>query len=247
MLVSHFELLIKRIAPLSQNNQIDEPFRRIVQGYFLTITNLDPIRTVNFYIRFKISTGTLNRTISSINTKCFFDNGNTANNINIPFNNLPIFPLFTQRWQTNTFTLRANQTGLIALLPDTQLLNNNANPEMEVRGYIELFQQTSGLPWPISSVPVLLTAETRGTFLDNDYPSPNTANELDFDQIAYTLPIASGKAENLVPGIIIPNFANVSDIQDIQSKISKENPQLDAKEIEAFSKSIVKMMNAVQK
>lgn len=243
MLVSHFELLVKRTAMVSAPPSITAPFRRVIQGYFLTITNLGSVAK-NLKLRFKITANTGNRTLTSLNTQCIYDN---TNNLNLSLTSLPPSPSGTQRWDTPFFNLGANQTALIVVVPNFNAFLSNPDPDMEIRGYVELFQQISGLSWPISSVPVLLTAETRGTFLDNDYPSTNPANELDFDQIAYTLPLASGKAENLVPGIILPNFANVSDIQEIQSKISKENPQLDAKEIEVFSKSIVKMLNAVQK
>lgn len=243
MLVSHFELLVKRTASVSAPPNITAPFRRVVQGYFLTITNLGLV-SKNLKLRFKITANTGNRTLTSLNTQCIYDN---TNNLNLTLTSLPSIPAGTQRWDTQFFNLGANQTALIVVVPNFNNFLGNINPDMEIRGYVELFQQTSGLAWPISSVQVLLTAETRGTFLDNDYPSSNPANELDFDQIAYTLPLASGKAENLVPGIILPNFLNVSNIQEIQSKISEENPQLDAKEIDVFSKAIVKMMDAVQK
>jgi hypothetical protein len=45
---------------------------------------------------------------------------------------------------------------------------------------------------------VLLSAEIRGTFLDNDYPNSMVGTELDFDQINYGLPLASGNGRNTV-------------------------------------------------
>jgi hypothetical protein len=57
MLVSTFELLVKRIAPLAPpgpSNPVNAPFRRVVQGYFLIVTNLDLTRTASFALRITI-------------------------------------------------------------------------------------------------------------------------------------------------------------------------------------------------
>jgi hypothetical protein len=53
----------------------------------------------------------------------------------------------------------------------------------------------------VPAIDVLVTPEIRGTFLDNDYPSAGTTNELDFDQINYGLPVASGKGRNTVESV----------------------------------------------
>ena len=45
---------------------------------------------------------------------------------------------------------------------------------------------------------MLLNPEIRGTFLPNDFPS-KANTEFDFDQINYTLAIASGKGLNEIP------------------------------------------------
>jgi hypothetical protein len=73
---------------------------------------------------------------------------------------------------------------------------------LEVRGFVSLFRRRR-ISWTrIPPVKVLLNPEIRGTFLPNDFPSPPNipANtELDFDQINYTLAIASGKGLNEIP------------------------------------------------
>jgi hypothetical protein len=73
---------------------------------------------------------------------------------------------------------------------------------LEVRGYVSLSRAVFGFP-PESFPPVkvLLNPEIRGTFLPNDFPAlPGT--ELDFDQINYTLAIASGKGLNEIPNVL---------------------------------------------
>jgi hypothetical protein len=95
------------------------------------------------------------------------------------------------------FTIPAHKTASVQLLP---ILPQVLTPGLlEVRGYVSLFVLERPTRPPIKQIRVLLNPEIRGTFLPNGFPSlpPNT--ELDFDQINYTLALASGKGLNEIP------------------------------------------------
>lgn len=216
MLVSHFELLVKRIAPLSGVPAVDAPFRRIVQGYFLTISNLDT-RTVNLRLRTTIPIGSpaIDREFvpvgSTINVRTGFDVASN-NNVNLGFAQTTSIP-HAKRFQTVSFAIKPNETVSINLLPNIPGTLPNAN--FEVRGYAELIQQPIGVQQVLFGVPsakLLVSAEYRGTVLDNDYPTNSTSNDLDFDQIAYAMPLAMGQSSGVVEavsGVIVidnPNF-----------------------------------------
>lgn len=246
MIVSNFELLIKRIAtvPSSTPANISAVFRRVVQGYFLNITNLNERRAANLFLRITITNSSGNRIIRSTNTQCFFDNGN-VNNLQLGIKDL-VPTGGTLRYITDRFQLGSKETGLITVLPNVIPFISVDNPDLEIRGYIELLQSRfNGRFFTLGSVPastVLITPETRGTFLDNDYPSLSTSNELDFDQIAYGISTASGKSENQVealPRIIFNQTGNLTITQ-----FKKDNPQIgsdDASDILAMIKEMNKM------
>jgi hypothetical protein len=212
MIVSNFELLLKRIAPLASGAVA----RRVVQGYFLQITNLDPIRTGFFYLRIKIPALPAGSVFKAIdrefvladtptdkkNVAAIFDiagEENTERNLSLnsslttaDYKVIQSEPLKIGPQQTALITLLPNLTGNIKLLKDEKL---------EVRGMVELLQVPIFFGTLSPEIQVLITPEIRGTFLDNDYgtfPPPPVTNELDFDQINYGLPIASGKAQNTV-------------------------------------------------
>jgi hypothetical protein len=96
------------------------------------------------------------------------------------------------------FTIPAHKTASVQLLP---ILPQALTPGLlEVRGYVSLFLPPGRRGFPQSSTPVkvLLNPEIRGTFLPNDFP-PQAPTLPDFDQINYTLAIASGKGLNEIP------------------------------------------------
>lgn len=217
MLVSTFELLVKRIAPLAPGgvgNPVNAPFRRVVQGYFLIITNLNPSRTANFFLRFTIPSlpagnpGAFDREIDlsgDPNVRTGYDVA--------AFNNVPLAlspaggTADFKRFRTVRFSAGPLQTVSVNLLPN---LGNPAvltNENLEVRGSVELLQAYISFQDFLNGVPatdVLLSAEIRGTFLDNDYPNNMVGSELDFDQINYGLPLASGNGRNTVEDL--PGF-----------------------------------------
>ena len=222
MLVSTFELLVKRIAPLAPGGAgagINAPFRRVVQGYFLIITNLNPSRTANFFLQFTIpslpaaSTDAFNREFvlgAGANVRTGYD---VAADNNVPLTlNAGAANVNFKKFNTARFSAGPLQTVSVNLLPNLGNPDVLTNESLEVRGSVELFQAYGGLREIITGVPatdVLLSAEIRGTFLDNDYPNNMVGTELDFDQINYGLPLASGNGRNTVEslsGITLPVF-----------------------------------------
>ncbi|WP_107669233.1 hypothetical protein [Cyanothece sp. BG0011] len=200
--VSTFELLVKPIAPRSP---IPVPFqgvaRRVVQGYFLTITNLFR-EDIRFSFRFRSSAPTpdnLDRRLSQNNVNLLYDIAGD----NLPLENIFALPpgLFSANYSLiGSFTLPSRQTATVQLLPNlTDSLLRNPNPDFEIRGFVELsipftFRNGRIQPQTNQNVPVLLQPEIRGTFLPNDLSTEN----IDFDQINYSLVTASGQGENEV-------------------------------------------------
>jgi hypothetical protein len=217
MIVSNFELLLKRIAP-PLPGPAGAVARRLGQGYFLAITNLEPTRTINLRLRLVISASaplsTFDREIQvsggPINTTAIFDNAN-ADNVALTLTSVTPAKADTREFITGRFTIRPNQTASVAILPDVAALLGTSN--FEVRGFVVLEQVPVGIAQLLNGVPsavVLTTPDQRGTALDNAFPTGDPNDELDFDQIAYTLPTASGRIQNTVEAvrglIFVPDF-----------------------------------------
>lgn len=193
MEISTFELLVKRIAPPPAPIAVA---RRVVQGYFLTLTNLEN-RDFTFRIQFNISrpnpAGDPDRTL--------------FNNVDLVYDiagaNTPILLSGGAGSSVfgGSFLVPAKQTASVQLLPKASLFAA-ANPDFEVRGFVSLRlprlpQAGSVIPVAQSATPVrvLLTPEVRGTFLPNGFPGGAIE---DLDQINSPLPLASGQALNEV-------------------------------------------------
>jgi hypothetical protein len=164
--------------------------RRIVQGYFLTISNLEAF-DVQYRIQFTVSLPAVpnpNKTLL----------GNAAIFLDSEGDNTPV-ALIQDATQPEIyrarFTIRARKTASFQLLPI--LPGVLAASMLEVRGFVSLFRRRI-FPGLLPPVKVLLNPEIRGTFLPNNFPAPPNT-ELDFDQINYTLAIASGKGLNEIP------------------------------------------------
>jgi hypothetical protein len=184
MEISTFELLVKRIAPAPAPQDVA---RRVVQGYFLTITNLES-KDLTFRIQFNISKpnpADPDRTLFK-NADLFFDIAGANNPILLSGNaNSTTFG--------GSFMLPARQTATVQLLPNISLFAEQ-NPDFEVRGFVTLrLPQIKREPQSTAPVRVLLNPEIRGTFLPNGFPGGNAG---DFDQINYPLTVASGKGLN---------------------------------------------------
>jgi len=220
MEISTFEILAKPIAPVKGIDPALLPVaRRVVQGYFLTISNLEAI-DLRYRIEFTVSLP-----VPADPNKILLDKKNAflvidveGANFEVPLTQVPGKPKVYRAF----FTIPAHKTASVELLPK---LPEALDPGLlEVRGYVSLFlppaiikfpqpvpqpqpqpqPQPGPRPLPIPQpqskrpVKVLLNPEIRGTFLPNDFPSrANTG--FDFDQINYTLAIASGKGLNEIP------------------------------------------------
>jgi hypothetical protein len=198
MEISTFELLVKRIAPPPAPQDVA---RRVVQGYFLTVTNLES-KDLTFRIRFNISkpnpAGDPDRTLFN-NAGLFFD-------IAGPNTTIPLSGGANSTVFAGSFVLPAKQTASVQLLPNTNLFAAT-NPDFEVRGFVTLrLPPIEGQAQSLTPVKVLLNPEIRGTFLPNNFPGGIGG---DFDQINYPLAISTGKALNEISAdlpLIIPPF-----------------------------------------
>jgi hypothetical protein len=213
MIVSNFELLVKRIAPRSGFPSVDAAFRRVVQGYFLEITNLDLTRGSSFFMRFTVPAlpaGSpllpINREMvvgpapsATSNVVSIFDVAGSENQNRNLTANATLTTVDAKVFDSQSFFIGPRQTVSFTLLPNIGV-NRGLIPSesMEVRGMVELIQAPPFFFLQRPAIDVLLTPEIRGTFLDNDYPTASTTNELDFDPINFGLPLASGKAQNTV-------------------------------------------------
>ncbi|MEG4571391.1 hypothetical protein QUA56_01485 [Microcoleus sp. N3A4] len=197
MEVSTFEILTKPIAPvIGIPPELIPVARRVVQGYFLTISNLEAI-DLRYRIEFTVSLP-----VPADPNKILLNNAILV--VDVEGNNTPV--TLTQqpgkpKVYRGFFTIPAHKTASVELLP---ILPASLNPGLlEVRGYVSLFLPAilkfpKSVPQSKTPVKVLLNPEIRGTFLPNDFPS-QTKNPPDFDQINYTLAIASGKGLNEIP------------------------------------------------
>lgn len=204
-LLTTFELLVKRIAPTPGGpaNPSNAPFRRVVQGYFLTIAYIPDNNSAALSVRMRFTTNIVSDNLLDPNNRLYRGlTGTTLANSNHSFvvDNAgaqvatlltALAPLATsQPFQSTPFTIQPGQTISAALFP------NVGNPfvlsaeNLAVRGYAEI-ETENGQP---SNDQLLISAEQRGTLLDNDYPVFNNADILDFDQISYSLPLAGGRA-----------------------------------------------------
>ncbi len=228
--VSTLELLVKRIASITPGTpaSVSAVFRRVVQGYFLSVANLE-----NRRVRFRI-TVVVPRALNAAgqplreftvtapgvvaNQTAIFDVVGTAADPNAGQTSIGELSLattntFNKVYQSPTYTLEANQTGNLAILPNIGGNPNLAtNASLEIRGYVEIEQVRTSL-FGSPEANILLTPEIRGTFLDNAWPTVNAADELDFDQINYALPTANGGAAyalDAVRGIIFDDIEIVN-------------------------------------
>lgn len=202
MELSTFELLVKPIAPripaaIPGSAAVAAVARRAVQGYFLTISNLEA-KDFTFRLEFVIS-----QPNPVDPDRTLFNNADLVVDIAGVNSPLALSGGVTATRFSGSFRLPAGQTASVQLLPKLPLsLLANPNPDLEVRGYVNLtlpallknFSQ-GFVAQSASPVKVLVNPEIRGTFLPNTYPTTLTG---DFDQINYALAIASGKALNEV-------------------------------------------------
>jgi hypothetical protein len=236
MELSTFELLVKRIAPPPAPVSVA---RRVVQGYFLTLTNLES-RDLTFRLRFNISrpnpAGDPDRTL--------FDKVDLVYDIAGLNQPIPLSGTAASTVFGGSFRVPARQTASVQLLPK-QTLFGAANPNFEVRGFVSLrLPRLRGLAQSTTPVKVLLNAEVRGTFLPNGFPDGPLD---DLDQINYSLALASGKALNDIESdppffpITLPDSIFASDNLPIPSMVET---LMDADDAEK-SQGLVELMSQI--
>ncbi len=168
MLLSTFELLLKKITP--NPGTVPDSDRSLLQGYFLTVANPNSTN-LRIRLRFNATTPQLNPAqllnILDVNGSNNFAGALVADGAN--------------RFRYD-FTLPAGDTGLFILQPNILTLNPGVD-EVEVRGFVEIFIV---VPFFGQARPLLVTPEHRGTFIG----SGRTRN--DFDQLICPLPISTG-------------------------------------------------------
>jgi hypothetical protein len=241
MEISTFELLAKPIAPVMGIPPALLPVaRRIVQGYFLTISNLEPI-DLRYRIEFTVSLP-----VPPDPNKILIDKKNAFLVVDVEGANFEV-PLTQVKGKPKVyrafFTIPAHKTASVELLPK---LPEALDPGLlEVRGYVSLFlplRRVFPRPVPQSRTPVkvLLNPEIRGTFLPNDFPSrANTG--FDFDQINYTLAIASGKGLNeITPEKGLEFSLELQTIEPILEQL--RNGTLDLESLEADTSEKAQML-----
>ena len=244
-IISTFELLAKRIGPpggISSALPISSgPFRKYLQGYFLTIANpndrelllrmqavfpqIDPPTNTLFTAAQRELLGGANPNHVYAYDRTGYSIG-AANPREILGNMEQLTSTAQSRtFQTVSFSLDPFQTGLLNLLPNpSELLL--PDPQIEVRGYIKLVQVITlefvqigpGL-WQLifvtpPPVDLLLTPEIRGTFIDEAFNPALPAFDLDFDQANYALPLSTGQAMLTVSETINPFFFPIASDPD---------------------------------
>jgi hypothetical protein len=193
--VSTFELLFKPQAPVPN-------VERVVQGYFLTISNLEP-KEYRYRVEFVVfppPPGTPNQAFRSPagNTLTFVDTGGVDN----------AGGTLTGGLASSTFTpssglirVPAHGSALLAVLPSVfpSPLDPTpvVDPVLEIRGYVKIslpallaFNPLRLKAQSAAPVKVLLTPQQRATFY-------GAANQIT-DQIQASLPTANGKAQSSI-------------------------------------------------
>ncbi|MEQ9487031.1 hypothetical protein [Coleofasciculus sp. F4-SAH-05] len=199
--VSTFELLVKPLVQPSAD--ILGAGRTIIQGYFLTISNLNSSTPVRLRVNFTAQSPNLN----SQPLLAFFDVAGFNNQIN-PISQTPTT-------QTYVISIGPRDTGLFLLQPDVTKKEVVEKANTELRGFVTL--SLANL-FGSNSFDLLLTPQQRGTFLPNNFPE----NKADFDQLAYALPTATGGSQVKLTQFQFPTFP----IRQIPSEILELDPGL---------------------
>jgi hypothetical protein len=184
MEVSSFELIYKPQSPVGAAD-------RVLQGYFLNITNLEDVE-----LRFSLSfvTSSVSDPDRSLfdNTTAFIDTANSNNTQAALLGNLTS-PSFTL---SPSIVIAPNETAKVAVLPSDPFPTAVTPANFEARGYVRLrlppnfqFSFPGGLtiePQLDHPARVLLSPQNRASYLD--------ASGVINDQTQSSLPTASGAA-----------------------------------------------------
>ncbi len=219
-IVSSYELLVK--ALVQPEADILGAGRTIIQGYFLSISNLNTTSAVSLRLNFRAQTPNIN----SVPVIAFWDINGT---------NAFLTPVSANATnQTYQVTVGAGDTGLFILQPDVRDPRLVENANFELRGYLTT---SLSAPFGSNSYNLLLTPQHRGTFLPKGFrvpatpPAANARTREDFDQLAYSLPTAMGGAQVTLSQVRFPNFPfgtiQLPELQELDPgllQIIRENP-----------------------
>lgn len=210
MEVSTFEILYRPLTP-PLGAGTEAIARRVLQGYFLTVSNLDEDNDFLFRIEFRISLpspANPSRTLDN-NALLISDVAGPGNVFNTMLLNSPPG---SNRFIAN-FTVPAGATALVVLLPNITVPNffSTGPEDIEIRGNVSLilpctFQPRPPLafgtlqPQPGAPARVLLNAEHRATYLPPGWPA-TAEDDLDFDQTGTAVALATGQALNEVESV----------------------------------------------
>lgn len=205
MEISQFELIFKPQSPASPSGVIVD---RVIQGYFLEITNLEAVeyRYQLEFVAIPPATGAVDRSLAG-NTLVFVDVPSADNQSAVLTGS---FASSTFGLSTGSIRVPPLATALVAVLPRAfgpPPLSNSEPPPLpniEVRGFVRIklpaffvsnSQQKFSLPFfkaqSNAPVRVLLTPQNRATFIG--------ANGAINGQTQASLPLASGVALNMIP------------------------------------------------
>lgn len=208
--VSTFEILYRPLTP-PLGPGTEAIARRVLQGYFLTVSNLDDANNFLFRIEFRISLPdppNPSRTLDG-NALLISDVAGPGNVFNTMLTNSPTG---SNRF-TATFSVPAGGTALVVLLPNITTPNffSTGPDDIEIRGNVSLVLPCTFQPnppfgfgtlqeQPGAPAKVLLNAEHRATYLPADWPNM-VEGDLDFDQTSTAVALASGQGLNDVESV----------------------------------------------
>ena len=204
--VSTFEILYRPLTP-PLGPGTEAIARRVLQGYFLTVSNLDDANDFLFRIAFRISVPDPPNPSRTLAGNALF-----ISDVAGPGNQFRTFlvnqPLGSNRFAAN-FPVPAGATALVVLLPDITAPGffSSGPTDIEIRGNVQLdlpcrlppdapfgrLVQTE--PQPGAPAPVLLNAEHRATYLPRGWPEEGV-RPLDFDQTGTAVALAAGRARH---------------------------------------------------
>ncbi|MCF7985386.1 MAG: hypothetical protein K9L70_13365 [Thiohalocapsa sp.] len=210
MEVSTFEILYRPLTP-PLGAGTEAIARRVLQGYFLTVANLDEDNDFVFRIEFGISLpmpANPSRTLDG-NALLISDVAGPDNVFNTMLVNSPSG---SNRFTAN-FTVPAGSTALVVLLPNITVPDffTSGPEDVEIRGTVSLVLPCTFQPaipplgfgllgtQPGAPARVLLNAEHRATYLPPGWPA--VSGDLDFDQTGTAIALASGKALNEIESV----------------------------------------------
>jgi hypothetical protein len=187
--ISTFELLVKPQLPKETISKIPPAIltqlspltRTIIQGYFLTLSNL-----TSDFIYLSLAFTVKTPDIKVEDTLALLDT-NGQNIVGTVFRN-PGDDTSKSRF---TVPLAGNDTALFILQPDITNIALLQAANFELRGYAEISLSSGSTP---KTAQILVTPEHRGTFFGSLDPKSKDTKDAKLGEVAYALPLASGKS-----------------------------------------------------